>query len=192
MSPPTVNAYYNPNLNEIVFPAGILQPPFFDPKADDAVNYGGIGMVIGHELTHGFDDQGRKYDAAGNLREWWLPQDEQRYKERAALVSSQYGGYVAVDDLKINGQLTLGENIADLGGLKIACVALQKALKDRPGRRRLPAIRRSSGSSWPMRKSGGARSARSAAADGADQPAFACAVSRARAAVQHAGVLQGV
>ena len=137
MSPPTVNAYYNPNLTEIVFPAGILQPPFFDPKADDAVNYGGIGMVIGHELTHGFDDQGRKYDGAGNLREWWLPQDEQRYKERAALVSSQYGGYVAVDDLKINGQLTLGENIADLGGLKIAYVALQKALKDKPAPKKI-------------------------------------------------------
>ena len=83
MTPPTVNAYYNPNLNEIVFPAGILQPPFFDPQADDAVNYGAIGMVIGHELTHGFDDQGRKFDAAGNLRDWWLPQDERTYKQRA-------------------------------------------------------------------------------------------------------------
>jgi putative endopeptidase len=132
MTPPTVNAYYNPNLNEIVFPAGILQPPFFDPRADDAVNYGAIGMVIGHELTHGFDDQGRKYDAAGNLRDWWLPEDERRYKERAAQVAAQYGGYVPLDDLKINGQLTLGENIADLGGLKIAYVALQKALRDRP------------------------------------------------------------
>jgi putative endopeptidase len=132
MTPPTVNAYYNPNLNEIVFPAGILQPPFFDPKADDAVNYGAIGMVIGHELTHGFDDQGRKYDAAGNLRDWWLPQDEQRYKERTAKVAAQYGGYVALDDLKVNGQLTLGENIADLGGLKIAYVALQKALGNGP------------------------------------------------------------
>jgi putative endopeptidase len=137
MSPPTVNAYYNPNLNEIVFPAGILQPPFFDPKADDAVNYGGIGMVIGHELTHGFDDQGRKYDGAGNLREWWLPEDETRYKERAAKIASQYGDYTAVDDLKINGQLTLGENIADLGGLKIAYVALQKALKEKPAPKKI-------------------------------------------------------
>jgi putative endopeptidase len=132
MTPPTVNAYYNPNLNEIVFPAGILQPPFFDAKADDAVNYGAIGMVIGHELTHGFDDQGRKFDAAGNLRDWWLPDDELRYKERAAQVAKQYSAYVVLDGLTINGELTLGENIADLGGLKIAYVALQKVLKDQP------------------------------------------------------------
>ncbi|HJT76454.1 MAG TPA: M13 family metallopeptidase, partial [Gemmataceae bacterium] len=126
MTTPTVNAYYSPTMNEIVFPAGILQPPFFDPKADDAANYGAIGMVIGHEMTHGFDDQGRKYDAAGNLRDWWLPEDELRYKERAAHVASQYGGYEVLDGQKINGQLTLGENIADLGGLKIAYVAFRK------------------------------------------------------------------
>jgi putative endopeptidase len=132
MTPPTVNAYYNPNLNEIVFPAGILQPPFFDPAADDAVNYGAIGMVIGHEMTHGFDDQGRHYDAAGNLREWWLPEDARRYRELAAQIAQQYSDYVALDDLKINGKLTLGENIADLGGLKIAYEALCKTLKDRP------------------------------------------------------------
>jgi putative endopeptidase len=132
MTPPTVNAYYNPSLNEIVFPAGILQPPFFDPKADDAVNYGAIGMVIGHEMTHGFDDQGRKFDAAGNLRDWWLPQDERAYKERAAELVKQYSGYVALDTLTVNGQLTLGENIADLGGLRIAYLALQKALGDKP------------------------------------------------------------
>ena len=129
MTPPTVNAYYNPNLNEIVFPAGILQPPFFDAQADDALNYGAIGMVIGHELTHGFDDQGRKFDAAGNLRDWWQPEDERIYKERAALLSQQYAGYVAVDDLHVNGELTLGENIADLGGLKIAYLAAQKTLR---------------------------------------------------------------
>ena len=132
MTPPTVNAYYNPNLNEIVFPAGILQPPFFDPKADDAVNYGAIGMVIGHELTHGFDDQGRLYDALGNLREWWQPEDARRYTERAAQIAEQYSGYVVMDGLKINGRLTLGENIADLGGLKISYEALCKTLKDRP------------------------------------------------------------
>jgi putative endopeptidase len=132
MSPPTVNAYYNPSLNEIVFPAGILQPPFFDAKADDALNYGGIGMVIGHELTHGFDDQGRKFDAAGNLRDWWLPQDERTYKARAAELVKQYGGYVAVDNLTVNGDLTLGENIADLGGLRLAYLALQKALAEKP------------------------------------------------------------
>ena len=132
MTPPTVNAYYNPNLNEIVFPAGILQPPFFDPKADDAVNYGAIGMVIGHEMTHGFDDQGRKFDAAGNLRDWWLPQDERTYKERAAELVKQYSGYVPLDGLVVNGQLTLGENIADLGGLRIAYLALEKTLADKP------------------------------------------------------------
>src|SRR5207249_9998447 len=97
MTPPTVNAYYNPMMNEIVFPAGILQPPFFDPKADDAVNYGGIGMVIGHELTHGFDDQGRQFDADGNLRDWWTLQDEQTYKQRAALIAEQDGAYDVID-----------------------------------------------------------------------------------------------
>jgi putative endopeptidase len=137
MTPPTVNAYYNANRNEIVFPAGILQPPFFDPNADDAVNYGAIGMVIGHELTHGFDDRGRQYDAAGNLRQWWQPEDERRYKERAARIAEQYSNYVALDDLKINGQLTLGENIADLGGLKIALEALKKTLADKPARKKI-------------------------------------------------------
>jgi predicted metalloendopeptidase len=132
MTPPTVNAYYNPSRNEIVFPAGILQPPFFDPKADDAVNYGGIGMVIGHELTHGFDDSGRQFDADGNLRDWWTPQDEKIYKERAAQIARQYDGYVLLDGLHVNGKLTLGENIADLGGLKIAYLAYQKSLQGKP------------------------------------------------------------
>jgi predicted metalloendopeptidase len=133
MTPPTVNAYYNPSFNEIVFPAGILQPPFFDPNADDAVNYGAIGMVIGHELTHGFDDQGRKFDAAGNLRDWWQPQDEVAYKERAAKMAKQYDAYAPLEGLHINGKLTLGENIADLGGLRIAYLALQKARQGNPG-----------------------------------------------------------
>lgn len=132
MTPPTVNAYYNPSLNEIVFPAGVLQPPFFDAKADDAVNYGAIGMVIGHELTHGFDDQGRKFDADGNLRDWWTPQDGETYKKRAEEIREQYARYVPIDDLKINGEQTLGENIADLGGLKISYLAFQKTLKDKP------------------------------------------------------------
>ncbi len=132
MTPPTVNAYYNPSLNEIVFPAGILQPPFFDAKADDAVNYGGIGMVIGHELTHGFDDQGRKFDADGNLRDWWTPQDAETYKKRAQEIREQYSKYVPIDDLKINGEQTLGENIADLGGLKISYLAFKKTLKGKP------------------------------------------------------------
>jgi putative endopeptidase len=132
MSPPTVNAYYNPSQNEIVFPAGILQPPFFDPRADDAVNYGGIGMVIGHELTHGFDDQGRQFDAEGNLRDWWTPQDAETYKQRAAQIAEQYDHYSPLEQLHINGKLTLGENIADLGGLKIAYLALHKALEGKP------------------------------------------------------------
>jgi predicted metalloendopeptidase len=127
-----VNAYYNPTRNEIVFPAGILQPPFFDPDADAAVNYGGIGVVIGHEITHGFDDYGRQYDAQGNLRDWWLADDARRYSERAASIEKQYGGYVAVDDLKLNGKLTLGENIADIGGLKLSFLAFQKAAARHP------------------------------------------------------------
>ena len=132
MTPPTVDAYYNPNFNEIVFPAGILQPPFFDAHADDAVNYGGIGSIIGHELTHGFDDQGRQFDADGNLKNWWTAEDEKNYNARAALIEKQYSGYIAIDMLRINGKLTMGENIADLGGLKIAYLALQKSLEGKP------------------------------------------------------------
>ena len=128
MSPHIVNAYYGSSLNEIVFPAGILQPPYFDAKADDAVNFGGIGMVIGHEITHGFDDRGRHFDAQGNLREWWTPADQMRYRERAQAIVAQYNAYTAVDGLKVNGALTLGENIADLGGLRIAYLGLQRAL----------------------------------------------------------------
>jgi putative endopeptidase len=136
MSPPTVNAYYSPFNNEIVFPAGILQPPQFDPTADDALNYGGIGMVIGHEITHGFDDQGRRFDAEGNLKEWWTPEDDKAFKERAQKVVDQYDGYVAVDTLHVNGRLTLGENIADLGGVTLAYYAYQRYL-ERHGRQDL-------------------------------------------------------
>jgi putative endopeptidase len=132
MSPPTVNAYYNPNLNEIVFPAGILQPPFFNPEADDAVNYGGIGAVIGHEMTHGFDDQGRQYDAVGNLRDWWTPVSAKAYNERSKAIVDQYAAYEPLPGLHINGELTQGENIADIGGLKIAYAAFQKALAKHP------------------------------------------------------------
>lgn len=135
MTPPTVNAYYNPSMNEIVFPAGILQPPFFDPEADDAVNYGGMGAVIGHEFTHGFDDQGRQYDAKGNLKEWWTNTDAGLFKKRADVVVKQFGNYKVLDSIPVNGQLTLGENLADLGGLAIAYTALQKALeKSNPGK----------------------------------------------------------
>jgi predicted metalloendopeptidase len=130
MAPHVVNAYYASNLNEIVFPAGILQPPFFDPEADEAVNFGGIGMVIGHEITHGFDDRGRRYDAEGNLREWWASADRQRYRERAQATVRQYSAYPGADGIKVNGELTLGENLSDQGGLKIAFLGLQHALKD--------------------------------------------------------------
>jgi putative endopeptidase len=129
MSPPTVNAYYHAEMNEIVFPAGILQPPFFDPNADDASNYGAMGAVIGHEMTHGFDDQGRKFDAQGNMRDWWTPEDEKNFNERAACVEKQFDSYVVQDDVHENGKLVLGESIADLGGLNLAYRALQKAEK---------------------------------------------------------------
>ena len=132
MTPPTVNAYYNPNMNEIVFPAGILQPPFFNANADDAINYGGIGAVIAHEISHGFDDQGRQYDAEGNLRDWWTPESAEKYKERADKIVKQYPAYEPLPGLHINGELTQGENIADDGGVKLAFAALQKALKDKP------------------------------------------------------------
>ena len=135
MTPPTVNAYYNAEKNEIVFPAGILQPPFFNAQADDALNYGGIGAVIGHEMTHGFDDEGRKFDAQGNLKNWWTPEDLKNFNQRAACVEKQFDGYVVEGDIHENGKLVLGESIADLGGLTIAYKAFEKSLegKSRPG-----------------------------------------------------------
>jgi putative endopeptidase len=126
MTPPTVNAYYNPAFNEIVFPAGILQYPFFTESADDAVNYGGIGAVIGHEMTHGFDDQGRQYDADGNLKDWWTSEDSANFMKRANMVVTQFNGYTVLDTVHVNGQLTEGENLADLGGLAIAYEAFKK------------------------------------------------------------------
>lgn len=129
MSQPTVNAYYDAQENDINFPAGILQPPFYDNKMDDAVNYGGIGAVIGHELTHGFDDQGRQFDAKGNLHDWWTAADAKAFQERADCLVNQYGSYTAVDDIKLNGKLTLGENTADNGGVRLAYMALMDSLK---------------------------------------------------------------
>jgi putative endopeptidase len=126
MTPQTVNAYYQPFKNEIVFPAGILQPPFYDPDADDAINYGAMGAVIGHEITHGFDDQGRQFDANGNIKEWWTPEDSKKFNERAKVIIAQYNSYAPVDTFKINGSLTQGENIADLGGLSVALTAFKK------------------------------------------------------------------
>jgi putative endopeptidase len=132
MTAPTVNAYYNPPLNEIVFPAGRLQAPFFSVGFDDAANYGGVGATIGHEMSHGFDDSGRQYDATGNLRDWWTAEDARRYKERAKVVEDQYGAYVAIDTLRVNGKLTLGENLADIVGVSVAYDALQRELKGKP------------------------------------------------------------
>jgi len=128
MSPPTVNAYYDPSENNINFPAGILQPPFYDFKADDAVNFGGIGAVIGHELTHGFDDQGALFDAEGNLKNWWTPEDRKAFNERTECIVKEYDNFVAVDDVHVRGKLTLGENTADNGGLRIAHMALLSSI----------------------------------------------------------------
>jgi putative endopeptidase len=125
MTPPTVNAYYNPQMNDINFPAGVLQPPLFDAKSDAAPNFGNTGGTIGHELTHGFDDEGRQFDAQGNLRDWWTPEDAKQFEQRASCISDQYSQYVIVDDVKINGKLTLGEDVADLGGLLLAYMAWQ-------------------------------------------------------------------
>jgi putative endopeptidase len=136
MTPEIVNAYFNPSQNEIVFPAGILQPPFFDVEMDDAVNYGAIGVVIGHEITHGYDDQGRKYDADGNLNDWWTDADAKDFEARAQKVVDQYNAYEALPGLHVNGKLTLGENIADLGGCSIAYEALQRALAKDPAKRK--------------------------------------------------------
>jgi predicted metalloendopeptidase len=136
LTAPTVNAYYNPTRNEIVFPAGILQPPYFDPAADDASNYGAIGMVIGHEMTHGFDDEGRQYDATGALRDWWTPEDGKKFEVAAKRVADQFDGYIGVDTLHVNGKLTLGENIADFGGATIAFHAYERSL----GGKRAPVV----------------------------------------------------
>ena len=132
MTPQTVNAYYNPTTNEICFPAGILQYPFFDMNADDACNYGAIGVVIGHEMTHGFDDQGRQYDKDGNLKDWWTAEDAKNFQERAQVLVGYFNNIQVLPDLKANGELTLGENIADHGGLQVAYQALQKAMAENP------------------------------------------------------------
>jgi putative endopeptidase len=127
-----VNAYYNPEMNEIVFPAAILQPPFFDANADDAVNYGGIGAVIGHEISHGFDDQGAQYDGNGNLRDWWSKTDHKNFKAKTAMLVKQYNAFEPVKGYHVNGELTLGENIADNSGLAIAAKAYRISLNGKP------------------------------------------------------------
>ena len=136
MTPPTVNAYFNPSMNEIVFPAGILQPPFFDLEMDDAVNYGATGATIGHEMTHGFDNEGRKFDAEGNLRDWWTKGDAREFESRAQKLVKQFNAFQPLPGLHVNGKLTLAENIADLGGLVIAYEALERALGSNPEKRK--------------------------------------------------------
>jgi putative endopeptidase len=131
MSPPTVDAYFNPQMNDINFPAGVLQPPLYDPKMDDAPNYGNTGGTIGHELTHGFDDEGSQFDAKGNLKDWWTKDDREKFNARTQCVDDQYSKYVVVDDMHINGKLTLGENVADLGGEILAYIAWKDATKDK-------------------------------------------------------------
>jgi len=130
MTPQTVNAYYNPPGNEIVFPAAILQPPFFDMNADDAVNYGGIGAVIGHEISHGFDDQGRKFDGKGVLRDWWTDEDDKRFRALSSQIVAQYSAFSPLPGMNVNGELTLGENIGDLSGVAVAHKAYRLSLGD--------------------------------------------------------------
>ena len=132
MTPQTVNAYYNPTTNEICFPAGILQYPFFDMNADDAFNYGAIGVVIGHEMTHGFDDQGRQFDKDGNLKDWWTEEDAKKFEERANVLVDFFNAIEVAPGVKANGQMTLGENIADHGGLQLAYQAFKNATKENP------------------------------------------------------------
>jgi putative endopeptidase len=132
MTPPTVNAYFNPQMNDINFPAGVLQPPLFDPKMDDAPNYGNTGGTIGHELTHAFDDEGRQFDAQGNLKDWWTKKDAKAFEERAQCIVDQYAQYTVVDDIKINSKLTLGEDVADLGGLILGWMAWQTQMASMP------------------------------------------------------------
>src|SRR5437660_2677984 len=128
MTPPTVNAYYNPQMNDINFPAGVLQPPLYDPKLDDAPNYGNTGSTIGHELTHAFDDEGRQFDGQGNLKDWWTPADAKAFEERIQCVRDQYAQYTIVDEIKINSKLTSGEDVADLGGTVLVYIAWKDAI----------------------------------------------------------------
>jgi len=132
MTPSTINAYYNPTMNEIVFPAGIMQVPFFNPDADDAVNYGAMGSIIGHEITHGFDDEGSQFDADGNLKNWWTDDDKKKFEEKTKILVGQFNNYFVIDSVHVNGELTLGENIADLGGLTISYYAFKRSLNGKP------------------------------------------------------------
>jgi hypothetical protein len=195
MTPPTVNAYFDPQMNDINFPAGVLQPPLFDPKMDDAPNYGNTGGTIGHELTHAFDDEGRQFDASGNLKDWWTKKDAKAFEERAQCIVDQYAQYTVVDDIKINSKLTLGEDVADLGGLILGWMAWQDgnggdAAKGAAAARRVDAgaalLRRLRAVGLRKRSSG------KPARERDDGPAFAGALSRQRVDGEYAAVPAGV
>ena len=192
MTPPTVNAYYDPQMNDINFPAGVLQPPLFDPKMDDAPNYGNTGATIGHELTHGFDDEGRQFDAKGNLKDWWTKQDAAEFEKRADCVSDQYAQYTIVDDIKINGKLTLGEDVADLGGTFLAYLAWKDATEgSEPAAHRRayarPALLRRHGAVGLRRRAPGEQ-----ARERHHQSALAAGIPHQRRGLEHAGVRQSV
>ena len=193
ITPPTVNAYYNPQLNEIVFPAGILQPPFYDPNVDDAINYGGMGAVIGHEMTHGFDDEGRQFDKEGNLKDWWTPVDLKNFEARSNCVVKQFDNFKVEDGINEKGKLVVGESIADLGGLTIAYAAFQKSLEGKPRPANIdgftPEQRFFLG--WAQVWAESARPEYGAAAR-QHRPASARTLSRQRATFQHARVRQSV
>ena len=192
MTPPTVDAYYNPQTNDMNFPAGVLQPPLFDPKMDDAPNYGNTGGTIGHELTHGFDDEGRQFDAKGNLKDWWTKKDADEFVKRATCISDQYSQYTVVDDVKINGKLTLGEDVADLGGLILAYNAWKNATagEETGADRRLHA---GAALLHRLRAVGLRRRApRKQARQRHHQSAFAGRVSHQRRGQEHAGIRQGI
>ena len=193
ITPATVDAYYNPSMNDINFPAGILQPPLYDSHAADASNYGHIGGVVGHELTHGFDDEGRQFDANGNLADWWTPEDGKKFDEKADCEVKEYGNFVAVDDVKVNGKLTLGENTADNGGLRLAYIAFladakRKNIdltKKQDGYTPIQQFFLGHGQSWC-----GSHPPRTAPPAGANRPALAAAIPGKRRGAKHAGVRQ--
>ena len=193
MTPPTVNAYYEPTMNEMVFPAGILQEPFYGIRQTPALNFGAIGMVVGHELTHGFDDEGRQFDAEGNLRDWWTPPVSAEFDKRAACVARQYDDYVAVDDMHIKGKLTLGENIADLGGVKLAFASFERSERAHPSTPTVGGFT-SGGAVLPWLRAVLVRElpARGAPVARRHQPAFAAEVPGRRAPLEPAGVREHV
>ena len=192
MSPPTVNAYYDPQMNDINFPAGVLQPPLFDPKMDDAPNYGNTGATIGHELTHGFDDEGRQFDAKGNLHDWWTKTDAAEFQKRADCVSDEYSQFKVVDDIKINGKLTMGEDVADLGGTLLAYIAWKAANKGKV----LAAHRRLHARSAILHRHGAVglrqRAAGESSRERHHRSAFAGRVPHQRRGVEYAGISERV